>query len=84
MLEERLLSVQGTLISPLAFPGAQRYAIRDELDSDSEDTAGVTPNKSSQAMPTVDEDLSPELPPESYEELRKAEGIIYGLWPHCM
>ena len=65
----------------LHHPVAQRYADREELGSDdSEDTAVMTPTRNLQAMPTVAEDLSQELPPESYEDLRKAEGMLGGLW----
>ena len=61
--EECFMSVQGAY-SPFASPMAQRYAGMDELHSDdSEDTAVMTPTKNPQAMPTVDEDLSQELPP---------------------
>ena len=78
------LSVQG-VYSPFASLVAQRYADREELGSDdSEDTAVMTPTKNQQAMPTVNEDLSQELPPESYDVLRKAEGMIDGSWLHCI
>ena len=81
--EECCLSVQG-VYSPFAFPSDQRYADREELGSDdSEDTAVMTPTKYSQAMPTVDENVSQDLPPESYEDFRKAEGTCDGLWTHC-
>ena len=84
MPEQCISSVQG-VYSPLASPLAQRYADRDELDSDnSEETAVMTPTRNPQAMPTVDEDLSQELPHESYEVLRKAEGKVDGLWSHCI
>ena len=78
------MPVQG-VYSPFASPVAQRYTDRDELGSDdSEDTAVMTPTKNMQAMPTVAEDLTQELPPESYEDLRKAEGTPGGLRPHCI
>ena len=82
--EECCLSVQG-VHSPFAFPSDQRYADREELGSDdSEDTAVMTPTRNPQTMPTVDEDHSQELPPESYDDLRKAEGMIDGSWLHCI
>ena len=78
--ENCFLSAQG-VHSSFASPVAQRYADREELGSDdSEDTAVMTPTRNLQAMPTVAEDLSQELPPESYEDLRKAEGMLGGLW----
>ena len=83
MQEEGRLSVQG-VCSPFALIEAQRYAVREELESgsDSEDAAVMTPTKSPQAMPTVDEDPSKDPSPESYDDLRKAEGTIDGSWPH--